>query len=182
MAVPEALPLTARAAAPTLREIHDAHGDFVWASLYRMGARQPDLDDLFQEVFVVVHRKLGTFRIGAPVTPWLYGICLRVHSTYRRRAFRWRERAVAEPPVTTDARRPDEAVIAEQTRARLDAALAALDVHKRVVFVMFELDEIPCAAIAEQLGIPVGTVHSRLHAARHDFKKAVRRLAREAGA
>jgi RNA polymerase sigma-70 factor (ECF subfamily) len=46
---------------------------------------------------------------------------------------------------------------------------------------MFELDEVPCEAIAEMLGVPVGTVHSRLHAARKDFQAALTRFsAREA--
>ncbi len=158
-------------------DVHRAHGDFVWACLQRIGARQPDLDDLFQEVFVVLQRKLPSFRADAPMRPWLHGICVRVVSTYKRRSFRWRERPVAEPSQQlTSEEQPDATLIATQARARLDRVLDSLDIDKRVVFVMFEIDELPCAVIAKELGIPLGTVHSRLHGARADFKKAVSRL------
>jgi len=56
-----------------------------------------------------------------------------------------------------------------------------MDLEPRALFVMFEIDEMPCAEIAEMLGVPVGTVHSRLHAARKAFQKEIVRLdAREA--
>jgi RNA polymerase sigma-70 factor, ECF subfamily len=52
-----------------------------------------------------------------------------------------------------------------------------MDLEKRAIFVMFELDEMPCESIAEILGVLVGTVHSRLHAARKDFQAALKRFA-----
>ena len=51
--------------------------------------------------------------------------------------------------------------------------LDLMDLEKRSLFVMFEIDEMPCEEIAELLGVPVGTVHSRLHSARHEFKNAL---------
>ena len=56
-----------------------------------------------------------------------------------------------------------------------------MDIERRALFVMFELDEMSCEEIAEVLGVPVGTVHSRLHAARKEFQAALTRFsAREA--
>ena len=62
---PEALTVTA---------VYEAHADFVWASLQRLGVRAPDLDDVLQEVFVVVHQRLHTFDGSAAMTTWLYEI------------------------------------------------------------------------------------------------------------
>ena len=58
--------------------------------------------------------------------------------------------------------------------------LDAMDLDKRAIFVMFELEEMRCPEIAAVLGVPVGTVYSRLHAARHQFEAVVAaRTARE---
>ncbi len=159
--------------------IHEEHADFVWRTLQRMGIRDADVEDQMQEVFVVVHRRLSTFDGSSRMTTWLFGICMRLAAGYRRRAFRRREQAVADLPeaVEPDDGDPEQAAMARQARARLVAVLDLMDVEKRAIFVMFELEEIPCETIAEQLGVPIGTVHSRLHAARKDFQAALKRFA-----
>lgn len=160
--------------------IHEAHADFVWASLQRMGVRDADLDDLMQEVFLVVHRKLPTFDGSSRVTTWLFGIALRVAAAHRRRAYNRRERTSAEPPDrgATDPRDgPEGAAEAAEARAELGEILDGMDLEKRVVFVMFEIEELDCEAIAQALEIPIGTVHSRLHSARKDFQSALGRRA-----
>ena len=173
-------------AMPTLdaSEVYSAHADFVWATLQRLGVRPPDLDDVLQEVFVVVHQRLHTFDHSSKVTTWLFGICLRTASDYRRRAWRRREQVgdvPVEEPLHTDASTPEDAAVRRQSQARLDRVLDELDLEKRVVFVMFEVEELSCDEIAAVVGVPVGTVHSRLHGARKQFEKAVgRQLARDA--
>jgi RNA polymerase sigma-70 factor (ECF subfamily) len=160
-----------------LSSIHDEHAEFVWLSLQRLGVRDDDIEDLLQEVFVVVHRRLNSFDGSARMTTWLFGICMRVVAAYRRRAFRRREQLAAQVPeqATNLGESPEEVAIAQQRRDRLRAILDALDLEKRAILVMYELDELPCEAIAEILGIPVGTVHSRLHAARKAFRAALAR-------
>jgi len=164
--------------------VYSAHGDFVWASLQRLGVRPHDLDDVLQEVFVVVHQRLHTFDHSSKLTTWLFGICLRAASDYRRRAWRRREQVgdlpVEEPP-QIEAVTPEDAAVRRQSRERLDKVLDELDLEKRVVFVMFEVEELSCDEIAALVGVPVGTVHSRLHAARKQFEKAIgRQIARDA--
>jgi RNA polymerase sigma-70 factor (ECF subfamily) len=158
--------------------VHAFHAEFVWLSLQRLGARDDDIEDLLQEVFVVVHRRLGSFDGSSRLTTWLFGICMRVVAAYRRRAYRRREQSVAEPPEPEASGEgdPHETLVAREARARLQAALDQLDLEKRAVFVMFELDEMSCDEVAEILGVPVGTVYSRLHAARKAFQKALARL------
>jgi RNA polymerase sigma-70 factor, ECF subfamily len=74
--------------ASDLRAIYRAHGRFVWLSLQRLGVQPSDLDDVAQDVFVIVHRRLDSFDRRARVTTWLFGICMRVAANYRRRR-RW---------------------------------------------------------------------------------------------
>jgi RNA polymerase sigma-70 factor (ECF subfamily) len=151
------------------------HGDFVWRTLQRLGVRDSDLEDVTQEVFVVVHRQLAAFGGRSSLTTWLYAICTRVASTHRRRAWVRRELPTAElPDAPSPAAGPETSLDDARARRKLGEILDLMDLEKRSLFVMFELDEMPCEEIAEILGVPVGTVHSRLHSARLEFKNALR--------
>lgn len=167
-------------AAPDLLRVHAEHVDFVWRTLQRLGARDAELPDLSQEVFLVVHQRLHTYDPSQPMTGWLYGICRNVHGAHRRRAYHRREAAGELPEVEDGRADVEESVALRRARAQLDEILAAMDPDKRVVFTMFELEEQSCDAIAAALGIPTGTVHSRLHAARKIFQRALaKRSSRE---
>ena len=65
----------------------------------------------------------------------------------------------------------DETLIRKQQHELAEQALDKLDVVKRAAFVMFELEGMSCAEIADTMGLPVGTVYSRLHAARRQLEK-----------
>jgi RNA polymerase sigma-70 factor, ECF subfamily len=161
-------------------QIHELHADFVWSSLQRLGIHVADLEDVLQDVFVVVHRRLGSFDGSSRLSTWLFGICLRVASQYRRKAHRRRERGVVDlERMASEGDAPDAAMLAREAERRLEQVLDALEPGRRVVFVMFEVESIGCAEIAEQLGLPLGTVYSRLSAARVDFAKAALKLRRQ---
>jgi RNA polymerase sigma-70 factor, ECF subfamily len=150
-----------------LRQIHDIHAAFVWKTLSRCGVADDDLLDASQDAFVVVHRRLADREGTSSLTTWLYGICIRVAAAYRRRAFRRRERLVeAVPDAPTANAGPDDELAIHEARALLARLLEGLPIEQRVVFVMFEMDEIPCQQIADVTGVPLGTVYSRLRAAR----------------
>lgn len=164
--------------------VHQAQADFVWRSLQRLGVRPADLEDVFQEVFIVVHRRLHTFDSSAALTTWLFGICLRVAAAQRRRAWFRREVPTDDasmPPPTAEGASPEEALAAAQAQRAALRALDEMDLEKRAVFVMFELDEMPSEEIAGVLGVPVGTVWSRLSAARKQFQKIVARHRAQGG-
>lgn len=170
--------------------VHAAHADFVWRSLHRLGVREPDLPDMLQEVFVVVHRRQDSYDGQARLTTWLFGICMRVAAAYHRRAWRRRERptdlsapeteldggAVSIPPSD-----PERAAELSQARARLATILDQMDLDKRAVFVMYELEGVSCGEIAALLDVPVGTIHSRLHSARKFFADAAAKLGAREG-
>src|SRR5262245_39452228 len=72
-------------------EIFEAHVPFLWRSAVALGVPESEADDVCQEVMLVVHRKLSEFD-GRALRSWLYGICLRVASDYRKKARVRRER------------------------------------------------------------------------------------------
>ncbi len=161
------------------------HGRFVWLTLQRFGVRGTDLEDVTQEVFLVVHQRIHTWEGAGRITSWLYGICLKVAAAHRRRAWVRREVVTDEGPeaVDDDAVSPEQSAARRQARARLDEILDGMSLERRAVFVMFEVDAMSCDEIAATIGAPLGTVYSRLHAARQEFEQGLRRMqARARGA
>lgn len=164
---------------------HDDHAEFVWKSLFRLGVPEADLPDLLQEVFITVHRRRDSFDGTSTLRTWLYGICRNLVQNHRRKVARRRESAMAVVPDRPD-RGPDGdpegKVVARHARRTVHALLDELDSDRRVVFMMFEVEGLPCPKIAVALGIPVGTVYSRLRVAREEFAAALNRhRARERG-
>jgi RNA polymerase sigma-70 factor (ECF subfamily) len=158
-------------------EVVAVHGDFLWKTLQRCGVRDADLADVLQEVLIVVHRQLATYDPARPMPPWLFGVCLRVAVAHRRRAWVRRERPVAETPEAADlGPDPEQQASRGQACARLAEILEAMEPERRAVFVMFELEELGCEQIAAIVGVPVGTVWSRLSAARREFDEVRARL------
>ena len=159
--------------------IHVAHADFVWSTLQRFGVRDADLEDALQEVFIVVHRRLDSYDGVSKVTTWLYGIAMRVAAAFRRRAHVRREKVMDEVPEglheDEQSLSPEELTSRKQARATLDAILDSMDLDRRAVFVMFEVEELSCDEIAVIVGVPTGTVYSRLHKARKEFATLVER-------
>ena len=163
------------AAALDVRSVFDAHGAFVWRTLRRLGVSESNVEDVAQEVFLVVHRRLPDYDDRSGMRAWLYGISARKASEHRRRAWVRRERSVEAPP--DDGAPPEQHAELErrEARAMLTAILGKLDDKKREVFVLFELEELPLAEVAEAVGCPLQTAYSRLQAARATVQAAVTR-------
>ena len=166
-----------------LEDVYDAHFDFIWRSARRMGVAEASADDVVQEVFLVVHRRLADFEGRSSVKTWLFGILVRVVSDHRRRL---RRKGGLDPLPDGLAAEPHASCPAEkvETLAKvrlLHALLDQLDQDKRAVFVLAELEEMTAPEIAEALSIKLNTVYSRLRAARKKFDAALQRhRAREA--
>lgn len=151
------------------------HGPFVHRVLGRLGVHSADVDDAFQEVFVVVHRRLPDFDPDASVRPWVYGICVRVANRYRRRRGASREVASEEASEPIHPTTPIDSITAKQAREVLNVILDEIDHDKRVVYVLHELEELSIPEVAQSLGCPVPTAYSRLRAARAAVADAIRR-------
>lgn len=161
------------------RAIYDAHFHFVWCSLRRLGVRESDVMDLTQKVFLTAYFKLPTFEGRSLLTTWLFGICQRVASDFRRSAPVRREVSTDAAELELFSGSREDASMGSESRQRTELAEAVLDKipePQRLVFVLFELEEMSGQEIAELLNIPVGTVRSRLRLAREAFSREVKRL------
>jgi len=163
------------AATPSFPEVYRDYAAFAWRVLRRLGVREADVEDVCQEVFLVVHRKLPAFAQRSSLRTWLYAIAIRCASDYRRRAHVKREEPTSNlGDATIDP--PQPASLAQrQARAVLDEILDTFDEPKRAVFVLYELEELTMAEVAEAVGCPLQTAYSRLHAARAELEAAVKR-------
>lgn len=157
-----------------VRAIIEEHADFVWRVLVRAGVREADLKDASQEVFIVVANKHHQFDLGTKMTTWLYGIAVRVAANHRRKARRKCEDLtdLAIEPKDRVQTTPEDAMVREQARLELANSLDRLPVEQRIVFELFELEEMTCPQIAESLGIPLGTTYTRLRSARASLRVA----------
>jgi RNA polymerase sigma-70 factor (ECF subfamily) len=178
--------ILAATAAPALdiSSLYASHAPFLGRVIQRLAGRGPHVDDLLQETFVVAFKRRDDFGGRSSSRTWLYGIAARLcwrHNRGARRFGFFRLRYAQEPerPV----RSPDQELEREETAALVYEVLKELPFKQRECFVLYELEELEGAAIAELLGIPEGTVWTRVHHARKKFEALMRRrLGREEGA
>ncbi len=156
------------------------HFDYVWRLLARLGVPSSAVDDAAQEVFVVFARRLEDVR-GGSERSFLYGSALRVASDERRAQARRQQRSAPERDVGDPAPGPEELVDARERLALLDRILDAMGEREREVFVLFELEELSTDETAALLGVPRGTVASRLRRARSEFFSHAKRLRAQTG-
>jgi RNA polymerase sigma-70 factor (ECF subfamily) len=176
--------VTATALSPTevdrreFRALFERECGYVLASLRRLGVAERDCEDVGNEVFVRVFARMGELDRSRSPRPWLFAFCVRLASDYRKLKRH-------EIELLGDRDAPQTGGGAEEDVARMEArrvasrALERLDIDKRAVFVLHDIDETPIPEIARALAIPEGTAYSRLRAARAEFTAAVRTQMKE---
>jgi RNA polymerase sigma-70 factor (ECF subfamily) len=158
------------------RALFDAHVGFVARVARRLGTPADELEDVCQETFVVVSRKLAHFTHGR-FTTWLYRIIANI---VRARGRRRRVREVLFATFARDERSvptPERLTEQKEIERAVADVLSRIAVAKREVFVLYEIEGWSGEQIAESVGAKLQTVWTRLHYARKDFA----RLARERG-
>lgn len=159
------------------RALYEAHVDFVWRNLRRLGIPESDTPDKTQEVFVVAHRHFSQFEDrGHGPRAWLFQIVLRVASEARRHKRRHPEDADGGVAQDRQSINPEQtgAIARREAMDQLDRALSTIDVGRRAVLVLHEVEEMTAPEIAESLGIPLNTVYSRLRVARVELEQSLR--------
>ena len=144
-------------------------------TLRRLGVTERDVEDMAHEVFVAVHRELPNYDRTRPIRPWLFAFCFRIASHYRRKHRRETVQDVTGD-VIDPSDTPDALLDRERKRRLVLLALDELELDRRAVFVLHDIDGFTCEAIADSLEIPLGTVYSRLRRAREEFSAKMRRL------
>lgn len=171
---------TASAPKPSFEAIYEEHFDFVWRTARRLGVPENATDDVVQDTFLVLHRRLAEYDGVTPMKRWLMGMTARVVADHRRR---WRRKEAQCVPHPAESERalpahgPAPSTKVEQAEAvqLLGALLDELDDDKREVLILVELEEMTVPEVAEHLGANVNTIYTRLRSARRDFDAAYAR-------
>jgi RNA polymerase sigma-70 factor (ECF subfamily) len=142
-----------------------------------------DAHDITQDAFVQAFTKLRSFHRTSAFYTWLYRIAFNLAMTRQRRRRPVasldvaKEHAALEP--VSRAEDPHEHVERSERAVQVQAALAALSEDHRSVLILREIDDFDYENIADVLGVPVGTVRSRLHRARIELKQQLLKLLAE---
>lgn len=162
-------------------KIYNSNIAYVWNCLLRLGVAARDVEDKAHDVFVVFYKRRADFDQAKPVRPWLGGIAVRVASDYRKKGQNRNEQLLEE------GKEIERSAIAETNKEQRDAhetvmaGLKKLDMDKRVVLVLHDIEGHSAPEIAQMLGIPINTVYSRLRHARERFESVVGRLGLRGG-
>lgn len=159
--------------------------DRLYALVYHMVLNAQEAEDLAQETFVKAYRSLGKFRQESNFYTWLYRIAVNLVYTQSKKYSRRRalftaavqsgDSLGAHWPAT-----PEELAQSEEAREMILKAIHQLDPRFRQVLVLKELEGLEVAEVAKILGLPEGTVKSRLFRAREDLRRLLKSWKREA--
>ena len=156
--------------------LFDRHAPYIHRYLARRVGRQA-ADDLVAETFLAAFRKRRRYDVTrSDARPWLYGIATNLVGQHRReeiRQYRLHQAAGVDPKLPDHADRVVADVTAQSARVLLAEALAGLLGGDRDVLVLIAYEDLNYEEVALALGIPVGTVRSRLHRARAQLRQAL---------
>lgn len=167
---------------PSFEEVYQHTFTFVWRTVRRLGVSENARDDVVQEIFLTVYRKLNEFEGRSSVKTWVFNLMMNVVRNYRRsRRRKGKGQAlsapVVDPAVLTDATAdPSELASREEAGRIVHTLLEQLTEEKAIVFVMAELEGMTVPEIAELVNANLNTVYSRLRAARREFNEALARM------
>jgi RNA polymerase sigma-70 factor, ECF subfamily len=160
-----------------LEELFRAHAGFIANTLRRFGVAPSDLQDQTQEVFLVVHDLRSVYDPQRPIRPWMFGIAYRVAGRYRQARGRGAATEdIADHDIEDAAPRPDAELEVKQAQQLVLEALEHVELSRRAVLILADIEGESAPTIADALQIPLNTAYSRLRIAREEFKNAVVRI------
>lgn len=164
-------------APPSFEEVYDAHVGFLWRSARALGVPPSAVEDVLQDVFVVVHRRLPEFEGRDGLRTWLARILVRVVQQHRRRFRRKEDHAPLSTEIADPTRTgPHDAVARAEAARLLVSILGAMPEDQRTVFVLAEIEQMTAPEIASALEAKLNTVYSRLRLARRTYQRHLARL------
>jgi RNA polymerase sigma-70 factor, ECF subfamily len=149
----------------SLDQIFRDNVQFVWRNARRLGCDESWVDDAVQEVFLVVARRMNEFQHRSSLRTWLFAITYRVVQRMQRNRVSYFAR-LRRMLGGDESHQPT--LEADWELRRL---LSRLTAPKRAVLILAELEGFSASEIAECLGLPLGTVHSRLRGAHIDLRR-----------
>jgi RNA polymerase sigma factor (sigma-70 family) len=139
--------------------------------------QRSEAEDVAQEVFLIAARVAASFDGRHSSRAWLFGIAARCVLNRARRGARFLRfvQRIGMQQAQAEEALPEQALLQSELRAQLHAALHQLTPEKRIALVLAEVEGLSGPQIAETLGVPLGTVWTRLHHARRDMREQLRR-------
>ena len=159
---------------PTFEQIVDAHYTGLYRFALSMCRNDATAQDLVQHTFLQWARKGHTLREAGKVKTWLFTTIYREWLTMARREKKF-ETVEFQPEIHGSAQEPDHE-LPRMDNATLHSALAELDPSYRAPLVLFYLKELSYRDIAKTLGVPIGTVMSRLSRAKDHLRAILTRM------
>lgn len=163
----EALERVAKGDVGSLGVLYDRHAESVHRFVLRATNGAEDVDDLVQNTFLAAAGAAARFDGALPCRPWLLGIANKLLSRRYRTLTRWTRLLTRAASSRTAAHDP---AARADARRDIDRALAELSEAKRITFLLSEVEQLSGDEIASALAIPIGTVWTRLHAARRELR------------
>ena len=168
----------------TFEELYDQWFEGVSRWVRALGAREADRDDLVQDIFLVVHRRLADFD-GHNVPGWLYQIARRKVRDHRRLLWVKYLFGNTSPPLEdamlATQHDPQSELETKQKRELLEQLLERLNEDQRAAFVLFEIEGSSGEEIARLQGVPINTVWARIHKARKKLQEQAERAEKRHG-
>jgi len=161
-------------------EVYEQHHRRVYSLCLRMTRDASEAEDLTQEVFIQLYRKLHTFRGDSSFTTWLHRLTVNVVLMYFRTSAKKRERTTEDGTTPTQIVQgtTNPARMSVVDRIALDEAIRQLSPGYRAVFILHDVEGYEHEQIAEILGCAVGTSKSQLHKARLKLRQLLKAQAR----
>lgn len=157
-------------------ELYREHKKYVWRFACRMGVPFDDIPDVVQKVFLAMHEAMKRgLDTGAPIKPWLRAVTFRTARDHLNHAHREREVLSSDGALAAAdaAPNPEERMVRIDVHRFVGRVLSELPHELHLVLVMSEIEEMTREEIAAELGLPGGTVASRLRAGRSAFDAAL---------
>lgn len=167
-----------RGDAAAFGELVRRHQDRLYNTVYRLLGNAEDAQDVVQDAFLNAYQSLGSFKGDAQFFTWLYRIAVNTAISHKRRqrpglsleGGRNGDLAL-EPLDTSDASQPGLALERLEEERRVQRALDRLSAEHRAVLILKDMEGQKYEAMAEVLGVPIGTIRSRLHRARTELRE-----------
>jgi RNA polymerase sigma-70 factor (ECF subfamily) len=158
-------------------ELFHEYKEMVYRVVYRLLGNTEETQDAVQQTFIELYKSLPGYAGKSKFTTWLYRIAVNVSIQFFRKRRTLDKKQATDPDYAPDSSSEKESAIErKELRHQIETALASLHIRKRTVVVLHDIESRTMEEISEILGVPVGTIKSRLFYGRDELKKKLEKI------
>ena len=154
--------------------LYRSYFGFTWRVVGQLGVPSHAIDDVLQEVWLVVHRRLPSFEGRSAVKSWLFGVSINV-ARNQRRSDRRRQKHLVEPLGEITSLDPERIHEGREAWQRVERFMGSLDERRRTIFTHQLIENRSAPETAEAVGVDVLTIYRQVRFLRSSFKRWLRR-------